>query len=274
MALIHPQIDPNIFSIGPIHATWYGFMYVLGFACVYIFGSIRSKKAHACMTVEQLSDFLTYVILGVILGGRIGYVLFYGLSFWADDWLYPLKIYQGGMSFHGGLIGVTVACFLFSRRINRHFLEVGDFIAPLVPFGLFFGRIGNFINGELWGKTTNFFLGMVFPGAGNLPRHPSQLYESFFEGLVLFIILWIYSSKPRKAGSVAGLFLLGYAVARFLIEFVRMPDAHLGYIAFGWLTQGQILTLPMFLFGAYLLLRKYPVLENKKTEVAQSPKGE
>jgi phosphatidylglycerol:prolipoprotein diacylglycerol transferase len=184
-----------------------------------------------------------------VLGGRLGYVLFYDLPGFLAEPLNIFKVWQGGMSFHGGLMGVLIAMWLFGRRYHKTFFEVTDFIAPLVPIGLGAGRIGNFINGELWGKVSDVPWAMVFPNGGPLARHPSQLYQAFLEGLVLFIVLWLYSSKPRPTMAVSGLFLLCYGVFRFVVEFVRMPDAQLGYLAFGWLTMGQVLSAPMILTG-------------------------
>lgn len=260
MALVHPEINPDIFSIGPVHATWYGLMYVLAFVIGYALAVYKAKRSTDWQK-EEVGDLLTYIMLGVILGGRIGYVLFYGLDFWRQDILYPLKVYDGGMSFHGGLIGVFVACFWFARKHQKTTLQIGDFIAPLVPIGLFFGRIGNFINGELWGKATDLPWGMIFQRApDSLPRHPSMLYEAALEGIVLFCVLWIYAGKARARGKVTGLFLLGYAICRFAVEFVREPDAQLGYLAFHWLTMGQVLCIPMALIGLWLLLRKRKTL--------------
>ena len=249
-----PEINPYIVEWGPIKPSWYGMMYVVGFALGYWAARLRARN-DANWPTEQVSDLLTYLMLGVILGGRIGYVLFYGTGMWAQDWLYPLKIWEGGMSFHGGLLGVLVAMYLYGRKFGKPFFVVTDFIAPLIPIGLFFGRIGNFINGELWGRVTDAPWGMVFPTGGPLPRHPSQLYEAVLEGLVLFIILWLYSAKPRAVGRVSGAFLLGYGVFRGGVEFVREPDAHLQYLAFNWLTMGMLLSLPMIVFGLYLCLR-------------------
>jgi phosphatidylglycerol:prolipoprotein diacylglycerol transferase len=200
---------------------------------------------------------LFYGAIGVIIGGRIGYALFYDLATNLENPLNILKLWQGGMSFHGGLIGVLVAFWYFAKKTNRHFFAVSDFIAPFVPIGLLFGRIGNFINGELWGKVSDVSWAMVFPTGGPLPRHPSQLYEAALEGLVLFIILWLYSAKPKPLGAVSGLFLLGYGSFRFLVEFVRVPDAQYGYLAFNWLTMGQVLTLPMCLLGVFFIWRAY-----------------
>lgn len=255
MALQHPNFDPNIFSIGPINATWYGFMYSLGFIIAYVM-ALHFAKSSKDWNAKQVDNLLTYSMIGVIVGGRLGYVLFYGLSFWKADILYPLKIYQGGMSFHGGLIGVILACLYFARKEGKTFLQVSDFIAPLVPVGLGLGRLGNFINGELWGRVTDLPWGMIFPRAPDLlPRHPSQLYEAIWEGLLLFIVLNIYRKRAKKVGQVSGLFLVFYGVGRFFIEFCRQPDAQLGFVGLHWLTMGQLLCLPMIVIGLYWLLK-------------------
>ncbi|MCW9027399.1 MAG: prolipoprotein diacylglyceryl transferase [Kangiella sp.] len=254
-----PTIDPIIFEIGPIALRWYGLMYLLGFITAWVLGNYRATRPNSGWTKDQVADFLFYAFIGVIIGGRIGYVLFYGLEWWKQDFWYLFKIWEGGMSFHGGMLGVAGGAWYFARKSKKSFFEVTDFIIPLVPLGLMFGRIGNFINGELWGReaSADFFLGMRFPGDQlGLLRHPSQLYEALFEGLVLFIILWFYSAKPRPRMAVSGLFLLGYGVARFSIEFFREPDAHLGEII-SWLTMGQVLSAPMIVAGLILMVMAY-----------------
>lgn len=253
--MLNPRIDPVALSLGPIQLHWYGLMYLVGFIVGWFLGRWRARRPGSGWTPADVDDLLTCVMLGVILGGRLGYVLFYDLRSFLADPLEIFRIWHGGMSFHGGLLGALAAFFWFARSRKRSFLQVSDFVAPLVPQALFFGRIGNFINGELWGKTSDLPWAMLFPGAGPLPRHPSQLYEALLEGLVLFAALWIYSSKPRKPGAVSGFFALGYGLARFLVEFVRVPDAHIGYLAFGWLTMGQLLCLPLMAAGLWLLLR-------------------
>lgn len=257
--LVHPNFDPVAFSLGPLQVRWYGLMYLLGFAAGWALGRYRAARPGSGWTPQQIDDLLFYLGLGVILGGRIGYVLFYNFAAFLDHPLLLFKIWEGGMSFHGGLLGVLIALGLFARKIHSNYFAVTDFIAPLVPTGLFFGRIGNFINGELWGRTTDLPWGMVFhsPGAGGLPRHPSQLYEAALEGVALFVILWWYSARPRPTRAVSGLFLVGYGLFRFLVEFARQPDAHIGYLAFGWLTMGQLLSLPMLLLGIILLILAY-----------------
>ncbi len=256
MALEFPQIDPVIFSVGPLSVRWYGLMYLIGFAFAMWWANRQAQKPNSGWTKEEVSDLLFYGMLGVILGGRIGYVLFYQFSYFLENPLYLFRIDQGGMSFHGGTLGVITAICVFAWTRKKQLLAVGDFVAPLVPVGLLAGRIGNFINGELWGRTTDVPWAMVFPTGGPLARHPSQLYEAFFEGLVLFIILYLFTKKPRPAGSVGGLFLLGYGVFRFAIEYFREPDAHLGLFG-GFISMGQILSLPMIIGGLGLILWAY-----------------
>ena len=249
-----PTIDPIIFSIGPLSLRWYGMMYLIGFVAAFWLASKR--LARTTWTKDELSDMLFYGFVGVIAGGRVGYVLFYQFDLFLSEPLYLFKIWTGGMSFHGGLLGVIAALFWFARRQKSHLLEVGDFVAPLVPVGLGAGRIGNFINSELWGRTTDVPWGIVFPNGGPLPRHPSQLYEFFLEGVVLFVLLWWFSSKQRPLGAVSGLFLSGYGAFRFVVEYFREPDAHLGLYG-GLISQGQILSLPMFIIGAIIIIRAY-----------------
>ena len=252
--LKHPTIDPVAVSIGPVDIHWYGLMYVIGFAAAWYLGHVRAR-VHAGWDAQQVSDLVFYGALGAVIGGRLGYVLFYDLPATLADPLSLLRIWEGGMSFHGGLIGVMTAMWLFGRARGKGFFEVADFAAPLVPIGLGAGRIGNFINGELWGRVSDLPWAMVFPDprAGGLPRHPSQLYEALLEGLVLFLILWLYSRRPRPTMSVSGAFLLCYGVFRFTVEFTRMPDQHIGFIAGDWLTMGQLLSIPMIAAGAAML---------------------
>lgn len=250
------DFNPAVFSIGGFAFHWYGIMYLIGFVLGWLLGRYRAGRPHSGWTKHQVDDLLTWTMLGAIIGGRLGYVLFYDLAAYIHNPLEILKIWHGGMSFHGGLLGVVAAFWLYGRSSGRPFLQISDFVAPLAPQAIFWGRIGNFINGELWGKPTDLPWGFIFPHADALPRHPSQLYEAILEGLVLFIALWIYSSKPRKLGAVSGFFAIGYGVFRFAIEFVRLPDAHIGYLAFGWLTMGQILCLPLIAAGIWLMARK------------------
>ncbi len=254
--LKYPVMNPIAFSIGPVAVHWYGLMYLLGFAIAWSLAVCRGKKTGQ-WTSNQVSDLIFYSALGVIVGGRLGYMLFYDFSgFWHNP-LNLFKVWDGGMSFHGGLIGVCTAVYFYSRALKRTFWSVMDFGAPLVPIGLGLGRIGNFINGELWGRVSQVPWAMVFPNAGPLPRHPSQLYEFFLEGVVLFLILWIYSSKPRPTMAVSALFLLCYGVFRFFVEFFRQPDPQLGFIVFGWLTMGQLLSVPMIVAGLVWLIVIY-----------------
>ena len=261
--LTHPGFDPIALQIGPLAIRWYGLMYLLAFLAFYLLGRWRVRHSHfgprTGLAPKDVEDLLFYGVLGVVLGGRLGYVLFYKAGYYLQHPLEALAIWQGGMSFHGGLIGVLVACALFAQRHRMRFFDLMDFVAPLVPLGLAFGRLGNFINGELWGRATDLPWGTVFPQSGtSIARHPSQLYQFAGEGLLLFIIVWLYSSRPRPIGRVSGMFLLGYGIFRFLAEFGREPDAFLGYLA-GGLTMGQLLSVPMVIYGAYLLLRKTPV---------------
>lgn len=253
----HPDIDPVAVSIGPLQVRWYGLMYLAGFCAGWLLGRKRAAKPGSGWTSVMVDDCITWCVLGLVLGARLGYVLFYDLPSYLADPLSVFQVWHGGMSFHGGLVGLCVVVWLFGRKHGKGFFEVADFLCPLAPPGLFFGRIGNFINGELWGAPTTLPWGVVFPDprAGGMPRHPSQLYEAGLEGVVLFCALWWYSSKPRPSGAVSGLFLVLYGLFRFLMEFIREPDPQLGYLAWGWLTMGQILCLPMLAFGAFLIWR-------------------
>ncbi|HET8848249.1 MAG TPA: prolipoprotein diacylglyceryl transferase [Marinobacter sp.] len=256
--LQHPQIDPVAISLGPLKVHWYGLTYLIGFAAGWWLGRLRSRKPWSPLNEEQVGDLLFYLALGVILGGRFGYVIFYNFDSFLADPLWLFRVWEGGMSFHGGLLGVMLAMWWYGRKVGCGFWRLADFVAPLVPVGLGAGRIGNFINGELWGKPTDVPWGMVFRQApDSLARHPSQLYQFALEGVALFLILWWFSSKPRPKMAVSGLFLIGYGSFRFLVEFVREPDPQLGYLAFDWLTMGQLLSLPMILAGAVLMLMAY-----------------
>ncbi len=248
--LSYPYFDPTMISIGPLQLRWYGMMYVFGVVSGWLMGRYRATKPWNKMTPERMDDFITWAILGVVAGGRFGYCFFYNSAYYFSNPLKVFYVWEGGMSFHGGLIGVLLACWLFGRKNDMTFMEVGDFVSPLVPPGLFFGRMGNFINAELWGRHTDLPWAMVFPGAGPYPRHPSQLYEAGLEGLLLGVLVWWYSAKPRPVGCVGALFLLGYGTFRFLVEFAREPDAHLGFIALDWMSMGQLLCLPMMIWSA------------------------
>lgn len=253
--MIYPTIDPVAIDLGPIQIHWYGLMYLFGFAGAWLLG--RSRAHRYGWTKEEVEDLLFYGAIGVIVGGRMGYAIFYDFTTTLNDPLNILKLWQGGMSFHGGLLGVLVSFAIFAKTTGKTYFNISDFIAPMVPVGLFFGRVGNFINGELWGKASDVPWAMVFPTGGPEPRHPSQLYEAGLEGFVLFFILWAYSAKPKPTGAVSGLFMLGYGSFRFLVEFVRVPDQQYGYFWFDWVTMGQILSLPMILFGLALMIWSY-----------------
>ncbi|MCY1277293.1 Prolipoprotein diacylglyceryl transferase [compost metagenome] len=253
--LAYPQIDPVALAIGPLKIHWYGLMYLIGIGGAWWLASRRLKAFDPTWSREKLSDLVFWVALGVIAGGRLGYVLFYDLSAYIANPLLILEVWKGGMSFHGGLIGVMLATLWFGKRNNKSFFQLMDFIAPLVPIGLGAGRIGNFINAELWGKATDLPWAMIFPtDPAQLPRHPSQLYQFALEGVALFAILWFYSRKPRPTMAVSGMFALFYGIFRFAVEFVRVPDAQLGYLAFGWLTMGQVLCLPMIIGGIAMIV--------------------
>lgn len=277
------DIDPIAFSIGPVAVHWYGIMYLIAFAAFWWLGERRRRAGRLPVGPTAFSDLAFYGMIGVILGGRVGYMLFYATPELLADPLSLFRIWEGGMSFHGGLLGVLVAMWYWSRRNGMHFFDVMDFVAPLVPIGLGTGRLGNFIGGELWGRHTDLPWGMIFPraidtaghsieqlkamaGAGQLAaeaRHPSQLYQMLLEGVLLFCILYFVSMKPKPRYLVSGLFALFYGLFRFGVEFVREPDAQLGYLAWGWLTMGQILSLPLILLGVVLLLasRSAPTLQ-------------
>ena len=251
----YPQIDPVALAVGPLRIHWYGLMYVVGLAAAWWLGRRRAHRLG--LTHDDIGDLIFYGAVGIILGGRLGYVLFYGLDQLAADPLWLFRLWEGGMSFHGGLAGVLVAAWWFARRHRLAFLQLTDLIAPLVPIGLGAGRLGNFINHELPGRVSDVPWAMVFPsmmGLGSAPRHPSALYEFALEGVVLFVVLWWVSTRPRRRGIVSGLFLVLYGTFRFAVEFVRLPDPQLGFVAFDWLTMGQLLSLPMVVTGLLLLL--------------------
>jgi phosphatidylglycerol---prolipoprotein diacylglyceryl transferase len=250
----YPEFDPVAVTIGPLEVRWYGIMYLVGFAAGWYLGRFRAREPGSTWKPNDVDDLIFYAMLGVIFGGRIGYVIFYGLSYWAQDPLYPLKIWEGGMSFHGGLIGVMVAMAIFAWRRGRRVADVFDFMAPLPAVGLFAGRIGNFINNELWGKPTDVPWGFNVNGE---VRHATQLYEAALEGVLLFVVLWWYTSKPRPRLAPSGLVLVIYGIARILVEFWRVPDSHIQYLAGGWLTMGHVLSLPMVIAGAVMLTAAY-----------------
>ncbi|MDO5652086.1 MAG: prolipoprotein diacylglyceryl transferase [Moraxella sp.] len=294
MAITHPQFDPVAISLGSLQVHWYGLMYLLAFATAYGLALYRSKQ-NPNFNADMVSDLVFFGALGVILGGRIGYVLLYGFNELLADPFYLFKVWEGGMSFHGGLVGVILAMCYFAHKYKKHPFTVLDFIAPCVPTGLFFGRIGNFINGELPGRVSqgNHDWLMYFPQATKadytlitdnptlatiasnidgymlLPRHPSQLYQAFSEGVLLFILLWWFSSKPRPRYAVCALFLLGYGCSRFITEFFRQPDV--GYeLIMGWMSKGQLYSLPMIIFGIILMIKAYktPVYDWQRQSTA------
>lgn len=251
---VRPDFDPIAFSIGPLAVHWYGLMYLLSFVIGWGMGIVRTRQSHVHWQSEEVGDFLFYVVLGVVFGGRIGYVLLYQPEFYFHHPLQVFAIWDGGMSFHGGMLGVFIASAWFAHKTRRAFFQITDFVAPIVPIGLFFGRIGNFINGELVGRVTDVPWGMVYPHIGPQLRHPSELYEAALEGLVLFTILWIYAARPRPRMAVSGVFLIGYGCFRFFCEFFRQPDAFAGFIAFDWMTLGQVYSAPMVVVGVGLLV--------------------
>ncbi|BGI50994.1 MAG: prolipoprotein diacylglyceryl transferase [Arsenophonus endosymbiont of Ceratovacuna japonica] len=275
--IVFPNINPILLSLGPLNIHWYGLMYLMGFIFALWLGKRRANKVNSDWTKDEVENLLYISFFGVFIGGRLGYVIFYNLSELINNPLYLFKIWNGGMSFHGGLIGVLCVIWWYSNNKNRNFLQVTDFVSPLIPFGLGMGRIGNFINGELWGRLTlNTKWAMLFPGSrdndvqivsqnysllpvlkhyGVLPRHPSQIYEMFFEGIILFIILNLFICKSRPIGSVSGLFLISYGIFRIFVEFFRQPDVHLGL--FYGISMGQILSIPMIIIGIIIMIYAY-----------------
>jgi len=251
--LKYPEIDPVAISLGPLDIRWYGLMYLIGFVSGYLLLAKRASMPNSGWTKEEVSDIIFYGAMGVILGGRVGYMLFYQFPALVNNPLSMFEVWNGGMSFHGGAIGVVFAIWLFARKTGKGLFDILDFGLPIVPIGLGAGRIGNFIGGELWGRVTDSPLGMVFPTGGPDPRHPSQLYQAALEGLALFTIMWLFSRTNRPRYAVTGMFTLWYGIFRFTVEFVRQPDPQLGFIAFGWLTMGQLLSLPLIAIGFFLL---------------------
>jgi len=269
----YPDIDPIIFALGPLAVRWYGLAYLAAFVCCWWLGNRRADRPGSGWTRQEVSDVVFYGAIGAVLGGRLGYTLFYAFDELLRNPLFILRIWEGGMSFHGGLLGTLLGLWWFGRRTGRTFLQVGDFGAPLVPLGLGFGRLGNFANTELPGRATDSIFGLVYPCAADairslnpfctgqwetFARHPSPLYQAFAEGLVLFALVWWFSSRPRGVGAVSGMFLAGYGVLRFLTELFREPDVHLGFVALDWLTMGQLLSLPMVIAGILLIVRSRP----------------
>lgn len=267
--MVHPQFDPIALSLGPLKIHWYGLMYLAGFFAGQYLGIWRANRdAWRGFTADQVKDLLFYIVVGIIVGGRVGYVFFYQFELFLQSPLYLFKINQGGMSFHGGFLGVAVAVLLFAKHKKKRIFEVGDFVAPLVPPGIFFGRFGNFWNGELWGRPTDVSWGMIFPQSGDLlVRHPSQIYQMAGEGLLLFVLLWWYSQKPRPRMAVSAAFMVGYGVFRTAAEFFRQPDEHIGYLMGGYFTQGMLLSIPMVIIGVVMLVIAY-----RNAEVTPQPK--
>lgn len=283
--MIYPDIDPVALALGPINVHWYGLSYMAAFLGGWWLARIRAAKL-VNWDDKKVEDIIFFVVLGVILGGRIGYILFYSFNDWLDDPIRLFRVWEGGMSFHGGLIGVLLAMFLFARKHKTSFMDVTDFIAPMIPVGLFTGRLGNFINGELWGGPTDLPWGMQVscekfyylcanklqlpPDALYSPAlHPSQLYEAFLEGILLFIILWLYSSKKPPKMAVSGAFLLFYGIFRSAVEFVRMPDTHIGYLWGDWITMGQTLSAPMIIAGGFFIYLAYAKNTTSNNEVVK-----
>ncbi|MDQ2916347.1 MAG: prolipoprotein diacylglyceryl transferase [Pseudomonadota bacterium] len=255
--LVYPQFDPVAFHVGPLSVRWYGLMYLVGFIVFIVLGRRRARQQMLTgWRLSDVDDMLFFGVFGVILGGRLGYVLFYKPSYYFAHPLEIFEVWHGGMSFHGGFLGVLIALWFFARHRHKSLLDVTDFVAPLCPLGLGAGRLGNFINGELVGRPTDVPWAMVFPQVDSLPRHPSQLYEFGLEGVLLFIVLWIYASRNRPMGAVSGLFLIGYGTFRFIGEFAREPDNFLGFLAGGF-TMGQWLSMPMVVAGIVMMLWAY-----------------
>lgn len=272
--ITYPEINPVAFSLGPIELPligllhlqvhWYGLMYLFGFIGAWWLGKVRANVAGSGWTQAQVSDVIFYGALGVVLGGRIGYILFYNFDKFIDNPALIFRIWEGGMSFHGGMLGVFIALYLFARHQNKTFFQVSDFIAPMVPIGLGFGRMGNFINRELWGRPVESSVPWAMDYGDHIARHPSALYQAMTEGVLLFVILYLYSRKPRPTMAVSGVFMIGYGCFRFITEFFRTPDSQLGFVMFGWLTRGQELSIPMIVFGIGILVWAYKKNQTSK----------
>ena len=254
--MTYPNIDPIALELGPIEIRWYGIAYAVGILAAWYLGQLRAAKGNAPISTPQVTDLVLYVAIAAILGGRIGFVLFYHFSHFLSDPLSIFKIWEGGMSFHGGVLGLIFGVWIYGRLKQVEFLKVTDFLSPLCTIGLFFGRLANFINQELWGRETSLPIAMIFPNDPlQLARHPSQLYEAALEGALLFVVLWFYSAKPRATGLISGLFVGGYGLFRFFVEFVREPDADIGFVIAEWVTMGQLLSFPLIIVGLWLIYR-------------------
>ena len=265
--LTHPQFDPVAIAIGPLNVHWYGLMYVFAFISAWALGTYRASLPGALLKKKEIEDLIFYGALGVVIGARVGYVFFYNFDSFLANPLWLFKVWEGGMSFHGGLLGVMLAMGVYARKIHKNYIDVMDYVAPIVPLGLGFGRFGNFIGQELWGRETTVPWGMVFPKDPDaLVSHPSQLYQMCLEGAVLFAILFWFSAKPRPRGAVAAMLLICYGCFRFFVEFFREPDNHIGFDLFEWMTRGQVLSLPMIIGGAFLIYwaYKHPKFHNQK----------
>ena len=276
--LVHPEFDPVAIHLGPVAVRWYGLMYLVGFLAGLFLGRLRARKRPELgWSTRDIDDLMFYCVIGTILGGRLGYVLFYKLAEYLHDLVKIFYLWEGGMSFHGGFLGVILAMAVFAYRRGRHWFAVTDFLAPLVPIGLAAGRLGNFINGELWGRPTDVPWAMIFPRGGPMPRHPSQLYQATFEGILLFsllLVVWRFTDGRKRPGLITGVFCMGYAVARIVGEIFREPDSFLGFIlGSDWLTMGMLLSLPVLAFGAWLVIRAYrnPLLTGARAPMTNQP---
>jgi len=255
--ITYPKIDPVALDLGFAQIHWYGLMYLLAFLSAWAVGLYRAKQPNSGWNKDQVSDVLFYGALGVILGGRIGYVIFYNLDKFLENPLTIVRIWEGGMSFHGGMLGVFLGLYLYGRKTNRTFFQVSDFIAVMIPLGLGFGRIGNFINKELWGRPVEGSISWALDYGDHIARHPSSLYQALTEGVLLFLILFIFSRKPRPTMAISGVFMMSYGTLRFITEFFRIPDAHLGFVMFDWMSKGQQLSIPMVIFGLVIFIMAY-----------------
>lgn len=255
--ITYPDINPVALDLGIAKVHWYGLMYLCAFISAWWLGHVRAKAPDSGWSAQHVSDVIFYGALGVILGGRIGYIVFYNFDKFIENPAIIIRIWEGGMSFHGGMLGVFLALYLFGRKTGRSFFQISDFIAPMVPLGLGFGRLGNFINKELWGRPVDSAVPWAMDYGDHIARHPSSLYQALTEGLLLFIILFLYSRKPRPTMAVSGVFLVGYGCFRFITEFYRTPDDHLGFVMFEWMTKGQQLSIPMVIVGLVILVIAY-----------------